>query len=319
MNIPEYVPTAVKQLIISCLEGDDWEPAGWNNVLQNADQELELKKEQLQLVKDEEDQLIIDEHGVAVNKAREHRKAVAEVVDCYRRLIGDPRMAEAYQRLAKANLNDDHLRLFINIASASNLNYEEYRSRIARIIEIRNTIAVTSEKLAKLLIEASETGYFFWPPQFFSIRSLLEHTDYSASDPAFWPTARRIILGTPFPNEAEYSKINADRGELRDLWKKAPDLHSLLFTVSRAAEEFSPQEDGATGTALQSRQKSKSNNKDYLRAFVHHLQDSPEFKISRDLMHAMAITATVVLNDDELAVTYDDVRKVIMSIRPEAL
>jgi hypothetical protein len=58
----------------------------------------------------------------------------------------------------------------------------------------------------------------------------------------------------------------------------------------------------------------KRNSKsEYLRAFGHVLKDRG-FRPEKPIMHAMAITATIVIDDSNVVVTYDDVRKAIKSV-----
>jgi hypothetical protein len=101
------------------------------------------------------------------------------------------------------------------------------------------------------------------------------------------------------------------RNVLRYTWGTAPDFSELLDTVARAAREFQPSESGMIGAAIKSRQQSRAENKEYLRAFGNQLAEVRGFPLTINIMKAMADVATVVINDRDFVVSYDDVVKAI--------
>jgi hypothetical protein len=76
-------------------------------------------------------------------------------------------------------------------------------------------------------------------------------------------------------------------------WEKAPDPPTILETVAFAAEKWSPQESGAIGAAIASRQHSIAT--EYLRAFAKLLDENG--MPTNSIHKAIAGTATVVLDD----------------------
>jgi len=96
---------------------------------------------------------------------------------------------------------------------------------------------------------------------------------------------------------------------LRYAWGTAPDLPALLDTVAEAALDFVPSESGAIGAAINSRQRNQKT--EYIRAFDNILTNVHNFTLTTPIINAMAIVATVVINDPDIIVTYDDVRKTV--------
>ena len=113
-------------------------------------------------------------------------------------------------------------------------------------------------------------------------------------------------------DEVKEVKIDPEekaRNTLRYAWGTAPDFSALLGTVAKAARDFTPSESGMIGAAINSRQSSPKT--EYLRAFGNVLTEVHEFALTTSIMQAMAIVANVVINQTEVDVTYDDVRKAL--------
>lgn len=99
------------------------------------------------------------------------------------------------------------------------------------------------------------------------------------------------------------------REMLRYAWEKAPDLPALLETVAQAATHWTPGVGGAIGAAIASRQKNRAT--EYLRAFDKSLRENGIAYRSAGFRKAMACVANVVLNDPDMDVSADAVRKAI--------
>lgn len=343
MEFPAYVPAAVREHITAVLDGDIWEPKGWHGVLKEYEKSLDIIKASIAKNRRSEVEYL-DSLRKQKAEAVKNRNRLAGDVECLQRLAYDSRMQDAYSRLTKVFSSDKQWRGFIHAAWGARINYSEYRDRQKRVKELRDKIAVASEKLAGLLREASDTGFSFWPSEFYSIRELLRQTDNHERENHnlyMWRSMRKHVLGDPpisdipeseqpqeqsgstdiqdielpFVERGEKPEIDpkeAARNDLRYAWGTAPDLSELLDTVAKAARDFQPSESGMIGAAIDSR---KSNTKaEYLRAFGSLLTDEHGFTLTVEFMNAMAVTANVVINQSDIDVSYDDVRKALSKL-----
>ena len=97
---------------------------------------------------------------------------------------------------------------------------------------------------------------------------------------------------------------------LRYAWGTAPSMARIIATMQREALAYVPTESGAIGAALASR---KRNAKaEYVRAFAALLRDVHRIDCTAEVINAMAITASVVLNEPDDAVTPGDVRSALI-------
>jgi hypothetical protein len=111
--------------------------------------------------------------------------------------------------------------------------------------------------------------------------------------------------------EAEEDPVEQERALIRAIWQSAPSLSSILDTVKIAAQNWTPSEIGFIRAAIASRKKNPKT--EYVRGFGDLLKKTHGFTLTPQLMKAMALTATVVITDKDLVVTYDDVRKALQN------
>lgn len=342
MDFPSYVPNAVRVSMAARLEGDGWEPTGWLSVLANAEGELQrIQRQQQEWRHDEAKSNAL---RVEYAEAIERRDHLAADVACCQRLVHDARMQPAYALLVSLrNVTDLQLSGFIYAAWAARMDYAVHRERVKSAAELAGEVAKAAGALADVLRKAEGFVGPYLPSEFFSIPSLLEGTehDYSDRNHYMWPGMRRVILGEPPPpvptatdpdpkpsEKAEPPKIEfrfvapgeaesidpaeAARNALRYAWGTAPSMSRIITTMQREALAYAAAESGHIAAALATQ---KRNPKyEYLRAFGALLRDVHRMKLTTDTMKAMATTATVVLNEPDLVVTYDDVRKALATI-----
>lgn len=326
MNYPDYVPASVRLHISALLDGDSWEPMGWRESLASAENELAA--------------LEATQGGAhrEIAEARLHRDHLKAEVACLERLATDERMRDAYALLSNEFSNDEQWRGFVYAAWSARMNFAKFRERLKRAAELKGEIAKAAAKLAKLIRRFSDTGVY-GPDEFFSIPELLRQTDnhdMRGHNLHMWRGMRLHVLGdlpervrdtkplqsdlelptgpievvfSPAGESAEIDPAEQARNSLRYAWGTAPDLAAVLDTVSRAAESYDPSEGGMIGAAIQSRQHSVKT--EYLRAIGNLLSEVHHIGLSNPILKAIAVTASVVINDPEIDVTYDDVRKVL--------
>jgi hypothetical protein len=339
MEFPSYVPHAVRVSMAARLEGDRIEASGWISALANAEAEL-LRVQQMQQ-DHTHDKDVSNKLRIEFTKATEHRDLLAAEVGCLQRLAYDARMQSAYARLVNLpDVTDANLCGFIHAAWAAMLNYTKYRDRMSDAADLASKVADAAGVLAGLLERAEASGWHrYFPSEFFNLSSLMEKTDHSPGDRDFhmWPGMRAFILGEREPSKEPPSEprelpttlrnkvVTATnlgpldpKEETRDMlsyaWKTAPSMAKIIATMQREAQACTPAESGFIGAALASQKKNRKF--EYLRAFGTLLRDEHRIELNADIMNAMAATATVVLNEPDLDVTYDDVRKALAAIRP---
>jgi hypothetical protein len=343
MDFPEYVPEVVRVDIHSRIYGDDKNRHGWSASLASAETSLRNADAILATALAQGDQCSINQLRIEKAEAQKHRDGMASEVACLNRLAHDARMKPAYVALSKDFTTDDQWRNFTYAAWAARVDYSKFRDRKKQTEVLANEIANAAENLATMLGKFHSTG-ICGPGELSSIPALLEGTDNHDMDNRnlhMWRSMRKHVLGrdgdwndsddvdgalnnhSPADNSVkvtvEFVALEAEaivdtaaeaRNMLRYAWGTAPGLDALLETVARAAREFTANESGMIGAAIKKRQSNPST--EYIRAFAHLLFDEYRFQNSTALMNAMAMVATVVINDPQVDVSYDDVRKSIL-------
>jgi hypothetical protein len=271
-------------------------------------------------------------------EATAHRDHLAAEVTCCQRLVHDARMQTVYALLVSLpNVTDADLSGFIYAAWAARMDYAKHRDQVKAADGLARDVAKAAGALADVLHKAEGFVGPYLPSEFFSVRSLLEKTEHAPDDRDFhmWPGMRDYILGESDPAQVEPSELREPpevvrielvpltraaqrdpdeerRGMLHYAWATAPSMARFIATMQREALNYAAAESGHIAAALATQ---KRNPKyEYLRAFGALLRDGHRMELTTDTMKAMATTATVVLNDPDLVVTYDDVRKALATI-----
>jgi hypothetical protein len=333
MNFPPYVPNAVRTHVARILEG----PRSWSAALEDANAAL-TRLSELRTCNPHDDGLRIE-----LSEALAHRDYVADQVSCLQRLVHDERMRPAYAHLLRAMTSDEQLAGFIDAAWATKLDYSEQRDQTRAAADLAREVARAAGVLAELLKKAEGFAGPLLPPEFFSTRSLLKLTEHDCDHRDFhmWPGQRRYILGQRDPlstSPGEVAKTATGAGpisieiqaasagdeklvdpdaEQRDTlhyaWSTAPSLSRMIASLQRGALAYEPATgSGAIDAALAGRQ--RNSKTEYLRAFGWQLRYVRRIECTPDIINAVAITATVVLNDADEVVTYDDARKSILKL-----
>ena len=334
MDFPSYVPNAVRELIAGMIDGDigvDWADLGWRGALESADRELRRLEGLQQTVHDPDG---LNNLRVACAEQRAHAEAIGENIASLERLALRPEMQAAYARLVGALGTDAELKAFIRAAWGAHMNYGTFRDRLKEAAEIARKVADAAGTLHDLLQKAEGFGTYL-PGEFFGIRSLLRNTDHDPDDRNhyMWQRLRHVVLGDrpdPLPQDTNVVPIRLEvvlvsaldatpldpeeqaRNMLNYAWGTAPDMRHVVATMQRAAQDCVPTETGTIGAAVSSQKRNRKT--EYLRGFASLLRNEYRIDLTAEIMNAMAATATVVLNDADTDVTYDDVRKAVASI-----
>ncbi len=197
MDFPAYVPAAVREYIKTRIEGDPWEPMGWQETLASAERQLAKIEGEINAKTQRGEHEYLPSLRIERDKALAHRDTLALDVDCLRRLADDARMREAFTLLTSEFTDDKQWQGFIYAAWAARMDFEKYRERLKRAAELKGQIADAAEQLATLIRQFSETG-MNGPGEFYSIPELLDQTDnHELQDHnlTMWRSMRPHVLG----------------------------------------------------------------------------------------------------------------------------
>ena len=334
MDFPSYVPNAVRELIGGMIDGESgnsWGDPGWRGALESADRELRRLEGLAQTVHDPDG---LNNLRVALAEQRAHANAIGENIASLERMALRPEMQAAYARLVGALGTDAELKAFIRAAWGAHMNYGTFRDRLKEAAEVARKVADAAGTLHDLLQKAEGFGTYL-PGEFFGIRSLLRNTDHDPDDRNhyMWQRLRHVVLGDrpdPLPQATNVVPIRVEvvlvsaldatpldpeeqaRNMLDYAWGTAPDVRHIVATMQRAAQDCVPTETGTIGAAVSSQKRNRKT--EYLRGFASLLRNEYRMELTAEIMNAIAVTATVVLNDPDTDVTYDDVRKAVASI-----
>jgi hypothetical protein len=329
MDFPSYVPEGARQHALHYL-------GYWEQSLAEYDNEIAELKLRIK-------QYNNSVHHEKLREIEKSRNELAEDVSTIKRLIHDVRMKDAYKLLVTAFFDEENpqtkIDSFIHGAWSARLDFSKYREALKKADDLRSDIAETADKLANLLDEIVNTSVYC-PAEFSSIPALLSSTDnhnMNNHNLYMWRSMRKYILGDLPEREQSDIQIQYDKNEpiefkivfleegekpiitpeeerrntLRYAWGTSPYFSAMLKTVSTAAKEFEPSVDGFIGSAINSRKSNVST--EYVRAFGALLNDY-KVPITTDIMKAIAITATVVINSPDIVVSPDDTRKALAQI-----
>ena len=279
MKFPAYVPVVVQENITRLLDGNS-RKRGLSECLDEAEKRLAAIEERMQNHKNDDMNSLRKQKA----EAQTHRDQHEGDVDCLRRLACDHRMKDVYGRLAQEFTQDEQWWNFIWSAWAVRLDYSKFRDRLKQAQELKHKIADTADLLSKLIRQLDDTG-IKGPIELCMIPDLLAQTDQRMQN----------LIVKSFE------------------WGAVPDVSVLIKTIANVARSFEPEESSTIAAAIKSRQRSTAGNKEYLRAFGSLLTEF-NIPLTANIMNAMAIVATAVINDSNLFVRYDDVAKAIGSL-----
>lgn len=336
---PSYLPLAVRDYVAEFMEGANGS-GGFVSYRDEKAKELESVRQRISELEKSGD-LVSAEMREKYESIKQEHDYLDGHIKCVQRLAVDMRMQDAYALLA-AELTDalewEH---FLYSAWAARMDYGPYKERLNRAKQIRDEIARTADNLANLLREITDSGMSY-PNEFYHIRSLLERTDNieNVHNYSMWQVQRPVVLGQhpreESPAAAPSGLASSDkqpvfhlvlqhpgdeqapapinpREQMRNAvsraWETSPPFSALLETVSQAAREYEPQLTGKIAAALSSRKGTPHTQ--YLRAFADLLINTYHFKITTPIQKAMAIVATVALDDPNVDISHDDVRKAL--------
>ncbi len=264
-------------------------------------------------------------------------------VKSIKRLGEDERMRDAFSLLIGELNGDKQWQGFFKSALAARISYSKYRKGVKDAKQSANKIGRIADKLAQLIMELQDIELSNLPPEFFSVRHLLQKTDnYECFGGIFqtWRSVRPELLGKhyqqvegmtdynrnlsafiPYGFKGDYAeqvememraiedKSDQAQAKLHRVWRAAPALPALLNTLAEVAAGYTPENPGMVIAATTSNKDLQKT--DYIRGFAHLLTEEHEIPLSKNIKKAIAIVGTVLHTDTDMDISYDDVRKAL--------
>ena len=197
-----------------------------------------------------------------------------------------------------SGLDDIEVVMFLIAACEAARNHTRIRQQLKEARLLRQEIIKAARELSRQIrtLESLDVGM---PKELVSTRALLGMAATSRPDDiTAWEILRPHILGDELNSSEEVCRA----------WGSAPDLADLLEAAAMATENY------ITAPPLHSRQKGEKT--DAIRFFAGILTGTYEFDLTTRIKRAMAIAATIAINDPDIVVTYDDVRKALDGRQP---
>ena len=249
----------------------------------------------------------VREYVVGMLEPRELRPDDTGVL---RRLTGDdPRMRDAWARLARIARTDEDYVSFVLAAWWARDDYSEWRERTRQAGELAGKIAETARELAGLLRQIQQT-YTRLPHEFTSLQALLWRSPSAQGGPydSIWSRVRQEICGPTWLNEdrspaddppAEPLEIDDRRQHaLSYAWEKAPDVRQVLLTLAAVADSYTPHP-GADYLAAATATQKPNSVTEYIRGFARLLKESG-LQVTPAMRTIMALAGAVVLELEDL-------------------
>ena len=301
MLIPDYVPSSIRTHAAHFIQRFNSQEIGCKVKIHRIDENLN-------------DPLYLQQHSAEVDCLRKERadavifrNNLVGDIETIKRLISDKRMEDVFSLLTKEFASDEKevqlqkLENFFHAAWASVVEYKRYRETIERVTELNKKMAKSAKELSSLLKSLIGSGVNC-PSEFYNLPCILRKSE-SHLNKDKWKEMRPTLLGE---ESFKTQESDAMQKHLRYAWEKAPVLDELLDTLVNEANHFKPMEFGSIGAAISSRKRNPRT--EYIRAFYNLLTEEHNFSLTIGIYNAMAITATVVINDENVVISYNDVK-----------
>jgi hypothetical protein len=242
-------------------------------------------------------------------------------------------------RLALLHLTHDFVdemqwRAYFDAALEAHADHGFQRVALKRATKLKGKIAKAAEQLATLLSQFIELGIdgpepeeFFSPCGLFH-RDSFEVVQYLEQREAEILAKNGLFVIDLEPENLPQENNSSNQSEMpgnflnvlfessqciRAQEDQRPSTVDIIRSIATAAQDYTPELYGVSAAVTQSRKNNRRTQ--YIRDFWHLLSNNPSYfkktLKTPDLIHAMAITATVVLNGEDDDVGYDDVRKAL--------
>lgn len=340
MNFKDFVPKVAQSYLNQLIQGTSDQP-GLSNLVEQLDKLIELEavnnknhpKELLEFG----DEFFRSSTLSFSKMKQDHLTRIATLT----RLGEDNRMKDAYGILLQELSNNEQWNRFLWAAWSADREFKAHKEELKTAQTLAKEIGNTADKLSQLLVEFQSLDLQNRPREFYDVRQLLNITDNTHTlNYHFdrWRNLRPSVIGQHYPavnaikydydesntdfylieeyqaqleQEIEFIEKNYGEAEAKThlAWCSAPHFSKLLKSLSKAASEYSPAKDEVTNTAIKSRKSVRKTQ--YIRAFGQMLFADELLPQSKEIKKAISIVANVVLDDPEIDVSYDDVRKAL--------
>jgi len=306
MKYPKWVPAGVAQRVEGVLEG--WRRSEEHIRLRLADIAIKAN-----IRRGRRPHSLRSACKRMQDRLQAHINNIRDDIACIERLTRshddgrDCDRQELYGRWL-SGLDDRKVVMFLLAACEAAHNHTRIRRQLREARLLRQEIIKGARELSRQIrtLESLDVGM---PKELVSTRALLRMANPSHPDDVdAWEILRPQILGDEPDSIVKVCDELDSSVEVRSAWDSAPDLADLLEAAAMAAENY------ITALPLHSRQKSKKT--DAIRVFAGILTRIFKFDLTDRIKHAMAIAATIAINDPDIVVTYDNVRKALNDKQP---
>jgi hypothetical protein len=235
----------------------------------------------------------MDEHLATLIEKRNRTSELMSHKECLVRLANDERMRQAYADLSRQFDDDERWHKLAWAATTSDIEFRPHMIGLAHAAGLCERISDVSDYLCYLLDEIDDTNVEI--PAFYAMSALVKEEGEELMDDLLWLRVRTVIAQV-----AEKAEVTAIKIRKRQL--DARDPFAWRF---RQIEYNSPHQ-SVLASALKTRQSNRKTQ--YLRAFGCGLTLDDPGALTPTVQKAMADIATVMINDPDIVVTYDDVR-----------
>lgn len=318
MRIPTYVPAPAREFIETELKATN--ESGLAAFSESATSYAAAIAQQIEHVSRSKDKSSLPALRERLENANVTRDEALTQFECLRRLACDRRMQGPYNSLYSVLTSQDQWATFLCAASGALCDWRDHQDRLRRRKQLRDEIAKKARELAILLREAHRNGGLTCPPVFHYTLDLLlktKRSDRRTSSADNWTYLRDWLSVGSSRGEHTGAAVSDEvlkhdelvRTFVRNGLDGAPEPSLLIDALADAAESWTPGPTGHLRFGVASR---KRNSKtDYLHALISLLEAENIPVDSPTMMHAIAIVAAVVINDENVDITYDDVRKAV--------
>lgn len=293
LKFPKYIPEVIKSQVNHYLYGSKRNADGWLNALQETKRKIDGYKKKCKS----------DEARRKLSELNNDYDSLLNDTECIKRLVLDERMEVGYTLLkTEFNGDDEKLDTFFQLIWSTNIDYKNLKGEKDEAKQILNDIAKTAEKLVYLINKAEKNSMVF-PSEIFCIHSLLEST-HNPKDPLWNGLKDSILL-------SDNKKTN---GMISYTWRCAPDVRQMIKGIIGSIDRSKNVLSNDTGFDSGISKRQFNVKMSYLRALITKLSDYDIQTNTPEIKEAIGIITTVVLNEADIIIDFQDVQNALKSI-----
>jgi hypothetical protein len=306
MKFPSYVPEPAAKFLTVLIEGNGSGSIGYAHYLEESlrqgvfvDTQIREARHQCQNCGCEVDDPDTKDYVTSLEAEKLDHTRAAEVfsdqISLLRRLGYDELMRETFTILGGEFVADHQWGEFLLASITAQRDYSAYRTLGKEVTRLSQDIEATAKQLARQVRDLRKTGVWL-PPELMPAPTEDTWESFSSSEPEI--SHLKILRLLEFSRE-----------KVKKSGRTTQDVVPVLLNMAERAAQLRPNYmSPGIHAALQTRQNSKKSA--YIRSFGALLVEA-KIELTSGVKRSMAITANVVLDDPNVDVSEDDVRKAL--------